>query len=221
MNERVLPVWVVPTHREVVDLYWVAHGWLRDTGSLWASGIIAALLWAEGGVRFGPVTGRDEQPVTSEVAVAEWFSAVAAVDGPGGGAGDGVEALCAGLGVRFWAPDPVVPRRYAEGVYQTLEWLISVSPSARPVPPKCSAPPLPIPERRADGSTPSADELLTRAFLAYPVLSCLSESQDLSLRQRVAAEAQEHRRLAELIAETERREAQAQSPDTRPGAGGT
>lgn len=175
---------------------------------MWASGITAAVLWVMGGIKRGPVTGREEQPVTGPIAAAESWAALGASD-PTAAARLGLAGVYERLGVALVPPNAVTPRQYAEGVHRTLEWLLNLSPAARPLPARRLAPPLPIPVRRADGSIPSGDELLERTVHADPYLASLPEVLQLSLRERVEAEAREYRRLAALIADVERRASRA------------
>lgn len=63
----VTPEWVAPSAREVDDAHWLAFQEYAERSAVAAGGVGAALAWVRGG-RVGPVTGRDEQPVTEALA---------------------------------------------------------------------------------------------------------------------------------------------------------
>jgi hypothetical protein len=79
------PEWLAPSRSEVADLQWLAYQAYVE-GSVRSGGMAAAVAWVQGG-RAGPVTDRDERPVTRELAaicsewVAEMWAAVAVADG--------------------------------------------------------------------------------------------------------------------------------------------
>ena len=181
----VTPAWVVPSPREVDDAHWLAFPEYADRGLVVAGGVGAALAWVRGG-RVGPVTGRDEQPVTVMLARAEMWAATAA-ERPGR-TPPPLERICADLGVAFWPPGEV-DTRWATGVRATLRWLLGTPGQQAPAE---------LPVRRPDGTTPTADELYEVAVAATPFLFELPE-QRVALRSRVEANARRYRELAEMI----------------------
>lgn len=181
----VIPEWVVPSAREVDDAHWLAFKEYAERGSVAAGGVGAALAWVRGG-RVGPVTCRDEQPVTEVLARAEmWAAAVA--ERPGS-TPPPLEQICADLGVAYWRPGEV-DSRWATGVRAALRWLLGAPGQQAPAE---------LPVRRADGSTPTAEELYEVAVAAAPFLFELPE-QRVALRSRVEANARRYRELAEMI----------------------
>lgn len=185
------PEWVVPSSREVDDAHWLAYRGYVDHGSVAAEGACAALAWVRGGGN-GPVTGRDEQPVTEALARAEMWAAsaverIVSVPPP-------LERICGDLGVAYWPPGEVDPG-WATGVRVVLRWLYG-APGQKP--------PIEVPVRLADGTTPSADQLYEVAIKAMPYLYELPE-QRRELRYRVEANARRYRQLADQIEDTKRR----------------
>lgn len=181
----VTPEWVVPSPREVDDAYWLAHQEHADRHSAAAGGVGAALAWVRGG-RVGPVTGRDEQPVTEALARAEMWAATAA-ERPGR-TPPPLERTCADLGVAFWSPG-AVDNRWATGARATLRWLLGAPGQQAPAE---------LPVRRSDGSTPTAAELYEAVVATTPFLFELPE-QRAALRSRVETNARRYRELAEII----------------------
>jgi hypothetical protein len=149
----------------------------------------AAAAWVQGG-RSGPVTDRGERPVTRELAVAEMWAAVAVADG---GTPPPLEAICEQFRVRYGAPLAVHPS-WADGVWRGLRWLTGTQ----------TEPPLELPVRHVDGSTPSAEELYGLALAAAPHLSWPVEERR-ALWDRVQHNARRYRELAERVADTQRR----------------
>ncbi|MGH3922650.1 MAG: hypothetical protein ACRDTT_07265 [Pseudonocardiaceae bacterium] len=184
--------------------------------SLWAQGITRTLLWVWGGIFEAPITGREEQPVSHRVALVESYTAQGMVSSPA--ALRGMEDISEGLGVAYLTPPFVMSHRYALGVYQTLEWLMSLSPANRTVL-KTPPPPLPIPVRERDGSTPTAGELIARKIAAEPYLgaSDLPEIITEDLYRLAEAEEKENRRMAESIAATEHRLSEEYEAEQREG----
>jgi hypothetical protein len=148
----------------------------------------AAVAWVQGG-RSGPVTDRDERPVTRELAVAEMWAAVAVADG---GTPPPLQSICEQFGVRYRAP-LAVDRLWADGVWRALRWLTGTQ----------TEPPLELPVRRVDGSTPSAEELYGLALAAAPHRSWPEEDRR-ELWDRVQCNARRYRELAERVADTQR-----------------
>lgn len=181
----VTPAWVVASSREVEDAHWLAIDEYAERGSVAAGGVGAALAWVSGG-RVGPVTGREEQPVTESLARAEMWAATAA-ERPGR-APPPLERICADLGVAFRQPTEV-DSRWATGVRATLRWLLRIANQQAPAE---------LPVRRTDGTIPTAGELYELAVAATPFLFELPEQRS-ALRVRVEANARRYRELAEII----------------------
>jgi hypothetical protein len=110
-----------------------------------------------------------------------------------GGAAPPLVSICAQLGVAFRAPLPV-GRVWADGVWWALRWLNDAQ----------AAPPLELPVRHVDGSTPSAEELYGLALAAAPQRSWPIEERR-ALWDRVERNARRYRELAALVADTKRR----------------
>ena len=185
--QPVHPVWSSRGFRELDDLHWLAYAVDREKQSAFAAGVGASLGWIRGG-RVAPVTERDESPVTRELATAEtWACAAAATPGirppP-------LEEICRELGVRNW---PVLPAGvgWAEGGEVCLRWLLG----------RQDRPPLPIPERLADGSLPSPKELMEREIAARP-WAFEEPERRLELRRRAESTARRDQQLEDLIART-------------------
>ncbi|MGH3777966.1 MAG: hypothetical protein ACRDRR_19910 [Pseudonocardiaceae bacterium] len=215
-GEGKLPRWVVPSGKEADDLFLVAHQMVTDVGSLWAQGITTTLLWVRGGILEAPISGRQERPVSHRVALVESYMAQGMLTSPA--SLRGMKDVSEGLGVEYLIPPFAMSHRYALGVYQTLEWLMSLSPENRPVL-KTPPPPLPIPLRERDGSTPTAGELFSRKIAAEPYLwsSNVPESITQDLHRLAEAEEKENRRMAESITATEHRLARAYEAEQREG----
>lgn len=185
--QPVHPAWSARGRRELDDLHWLAYAVDRGQQSAFAGGVAACLGWVRGG-RIAPVTERDESPVTRELATAEmWACAAAATPGipppP-------LEEICAELGVRNW---PVLPAGvgWAEGGEVCLRWLLGQQ----------DRPPLPIPERLADGSLPSPEGLIEREIAARP-WAFEEPERRLELRRGAEREVRRGQQLVDLIART-------------------
>ncbi len=179
------PAWAAPSRREIDDLHWLAYRARRELGKPWCSGISRTLAWARGG-RAAPITGRDDAPVTRELATAEMWAANAAStpDLPP----PPLEEISSRLGVVHVAPQPV-DADLADGAWRALRWLLGEHDQR---------PPLPLPVRHDDGTTPTADELYEVAFAAAPDQFRLPE-QRAELRTRVEQNARRYRDLATAI----------------------
>lgn len=187
----VCPGWVVPSPCEVDDAHWLAYRAYVHSGSVAVGGVCSALAWVRG-AGFGPVTGRDEQPVTEALARAEMWAASAAeriVDIP-----PPVESIYVGLGVAYWPAGEVDPG-WATGVRAVLRWLYG-TPGQKP--------PIEVPVRLVDGTTPTAEELYDVAVRVTPYLYELPERQ-VELWRRVEANARRYRQLAAQIEDIKRR----------------
>lgn len=179
------PAWAAPSRREIDDLHWLAYRARRDLGRPWYCGISRTLAWARGG-RAAPITGRTDAPVTRELATAEMWAANAA------STPDLVpprlEDISAQLGVPH-VPPQRVDADLADGAWRALRWLLGE---------RDQGPPLPLPVRHDDGSTPTADELYDIALAAAPDRFRLPE-QRAELRTRVEQNARRYRDLAAAI----------------------
>jgi hypothetical protein len=203
----VVPGWVVPTQRQVWDLYWLAFGVhlaTRDeeSGAQRPGGVFVTVLWVVGASGIpGPITGRSERPVTKTVARAEFFAAAAAVQAAVGRVtvSDRIPLadVCAGLGVAYWPvlEDGCVER--VRGVGAALAWLGAGQDG------RTYGAPLPIPARNTDGSIPTVEQLYERAVTGAPFR--YEPEERVELRRRLSAEVDGYRRSAELIAQTQRR----------------
>jgi hypothetical protein len=187
------PGWVKPPPWEVEDLHWLAYRRYADSDSSRAAGICVTLAWVRGG-RAGPVTGRDERPVTVVVAAAEMWAAVAvSEDGPP----PPLRAICADLDVVFWEPT-VSNRGFAEGARGVLEWLLGTPGVNGRVPPML------VPKRLPDGSVPSVKELYQQEIATGPYRQWGPEARR-ALRDRVEVEVCRYHALVEEIEDTKRR----------------
>jgi hypothetical protein len=203
----VVPGWVVPSQRQVWDLYWLSLGVHMATRNEEPApqrpgGVLVAVLWVVGAPGIpGPITARAERPVTQPIAQSELFAAAAAAQAAVGviAAPDRIPlaGICAGLGVAYWPviEDGRVER--AQGVGHALGWLGAGQPGRQ------YAAPLPIPVRNADGSIPTVEELYEQAVRGVGV-GCEPE-QRAELRRRLAADVMAYQRSAELITVTQRR----------------
>lgn len=185
-----LPVWVAPPAHEVADLWWLAHRDWTERRSPWTGGVIAAVEWVIG-TGCGPVTAREERPVTRNLAIAEFCAAAVVIRGSGP-----LESECRRLGVTYreplrWGSD------FAVGAWRTLGWLTD------PKPTRCC--PLPVPLRNRDGSVPTADQLYDQAIAADPD-SYTTREQRVELRDTAVKAEDDFRWLAARVEETRRRE---------------
>lgn len=179
------PTWAAPSHREIDDLHWLAYRARRELGQPWYSGISRTLAWVRGG-RAAPITGRTDSPVSRELATAEMWAATAAstpdIPPPP------LEDISARLGVPHVAPQRV-DVDLADGAWRALRWLLG-EPG--------QGPPLSLPVRHDDGTTPTADELYDIALAAAPDRFRLPE-QRAELHNRVEQNARRYRDLAAAI----------------------
>lgn len=183
------PRWVKPTADEVDDFHWLGYRVHTEAGPEWVSGAVTAAAWVRGG-RTAPVTERDEQPVTAALAEAELWAAVAA-----GPAGDGLPltSIYTRLGVTPWPTQPV-SRQWAEGAWRALRWLLGL---------QGQGPPLPLPVRNPDGTTPTRDELYAAQMALQPWRYSQPEQQQ-ALRTRLHTDVRRSIELIALIDDTKR-----------------
>lgn len=142
------PDWVTLDASQISDLHWLAYAMLVQTRLPWAAGVGAAISWIRGG-RNGPITERDEQPVTRAIADAERWAAEAARDP------DHAPPLGAIYAQLEVAPRPPLPGQdpnYAVGVWRALRWVLRVPGQD---------PPLDIPRRHPDGRVFVAADIYT------------------------------------------------------------
>jgi hypothetical protein len=165
----VLPAWVVPSPVEVDDLHWLAYRLSGDTGRPWISGVAETVAWVRG-LRTGPITGSDGQPVTEARADIELHAAVT---------------------------DPHFDAGWAGGVIMALRWLLGSYTGP-------AVPPLPLPERRQDGTTLIAEDLLAQERAADPS-RYETPAQRSAARQGAEIMARQYREIAALIEDTKQR----------------
>jgi len=192
ISRPVAPDWV----REpaaLADLHVLAYRRHADVGSPRHDGMAVTAAWLRG-VRTAPVTFRDEQPVTRAVAQAEKLAAAWVSSD---GAKPPLEEFCAELGVPYRAP-VATNAHYALGVWEVLHWL-TADPLER------RTPPVDVPERNPDGSIPTAEALYAEAVAEEPWRYRLPERR-VELRDQSERRAARARGLADLVAETVRRE---------------
>lgn len=175
---------------EVVDLWWLAHRDWTEQRSLWTGGVLGAVEWVIG-TGCGPMTAREEQPVTRNLAIAEFCAAAVVIRGAGP-----LESECRRLGVTYlepisWGSD------FAVGVWRTLGWLTDSQPT------RCS--PLPVPLRNPDGNVPTADQLYAQSIATNPH-DYTTPEQRVELRNTAVKAEDDFRWLAARVEETRRRE---------------
>lgn len=181
------PEWVDPTWHQVGDLSCLALGGVVEQQATECAGMVAAVAWVRG-LMTGPITGRDNDPLSRQCAIAELWTAAAVQPGwptpP-------LPELCAMLRVDYRRPLAVEPS-YARGAWSALRWLTGTD----------NQPPLDLPTRNRDGSVASADQVY-RALLARQRI--VPAEDRASLRARAERVADRSKRLAELVASTAER----------------
>src|SRR5437868_5227187 len=106
-----IPAWVTPPAVEVDDLRWLAYCYALDRGFSEfpaAAGMIGAIDWVWGD-RTGPITAREEQPVTRALADAELWAAIAVDDIHHNRHLPPLDLICAKLGVVNWPVQSMDP----------------------------------------------------------------------------------------------------------------
>ena len=156
---------------------------------------MAGAMWLCGS-RSAPITRRVDVPVTRELAESERIAALLSLDELFGPPRFPAEAYCADMGVTFVEPRPV-SSRWAEGVHATLRWVLGRQGIDGPV-----GPPISLPERRADGTLITAEEIYEREVARAGV--SLGPEQRAELRRGAAAAEQRTRRLAARVLELQR-----------------
>lgn len=190
-----VPAWVVPSPERVMEMQEVVFQRYTDTQLEWVRGAANVLLWVLWGSLRGPVTGRPEQPVTAEMAEAEWWVAAAVVEPPGIPA-LALEEICAQLGVAYFPPGVGCTRSVARGVWPMLGWLLGMEEAGSPDG-------LPSVWRR-QGRTPSAEELYDKEIAVGQDRYRLPEAQ-IALWRRVRRDAARYRRVVARIEDAKRR----------------
>lgn len=162
------PDWVVPPVSQIADEHWLSYAMLRNTRRPWAAGVACAIAWIRGG-RVGPITERDEQPVTRALAEAESWAAEAVRD----------PSCPPPLGL-IYAQLKVVPARpqsghdvnYCVGVWLALRWVLGVPGQEAP---------LPVPRRHPDGTLYTGDDLYAEVLRGK--MERLSPEQRATIRR--------------------------------------
>lgn len=148
----VVPAWVAPQHRQVVELHYLTYGLVEAIGDGEARGQLAAVGWVVGGDRT-PATYWSA-PATWEQARAEsWVALCVAAEAP-----PPTEQDWARLGV---SPRPTVVDDVdsAYGVWRTLAWLLGVRPD----------PPVELPERDEGGELVGGPLYVARPDPSSPI----------------------------------------------------
>lgn len=175
MGETALiPAWVVQPPAQVADCHRIAHATAVRTGRARLQAVAASINWVTGG-QDAPMTERGDEP-TAAVARAEYMVAGGPVPA------DAWRTL--GVAPRDAVTDHPV---WSEGVGLALGWLLGIH----------SRPPVELPRRNPDGSTPDADQLYREAVAARPHCSWLPEQRNAA-RSEAARLAGRYRRLVEL-----------------------
>ncbi len=159
----------------------------------WHRGVTLTIGWLHGGA--GPVTLRDEQPVTRGLVNAERWAAIwVDTDGPKLSLRDD----CERFGVAYWEP-VVTSRLWARGAETVLAWLLANPLEQR-------RPPMPVPERNAEGAVATAEELYQRELSAAPHAHWGPEERRAARTRAEVAEIRSQR-LAALVEDSLRRAA--------------
>lgn len=175
------PDWVAAPPVAVSDCHWLAYRQYRDTNAAKPAGICAALSWIRGG-RPGPMTDRDERPVTAALAQAERYAAMYTAEGD---RSLPLRSACIKLDVAYWQPIEY-ERGWCIGVETTLGWLL-----------KLSKPSIELPTRNADGTVPTFRELYEQR--CQPWLDPVARN---TLRENIEREIERSHRLIALIEQT-------------------
>jgi hypothetical protein len=141
---RLVPDWVIPDHRQVIDFHWMAHKMGHDAGWVNARGQATAVDWATGGRR-APVTRRGDRASRALVRAESWVALCRAANDS-----EPTPADWDHLGVPY-SRSREADRDFAHGAWRALAWLLGVRPD----------PPLDVPLRAEDGSVPPGSETYT------------------------------------------------------------
>jgi hypothetical protein len=184
-----VPVWVVPRWHELRELVVMAEMTVTNprvpTGKrLFYGGMVDATGWVLGRL-FGPVTGRDEVPVTFLTAQFETAIADCVLrDEPLGW----VSELCEPAGVKYWPPLADLTSDQVRGARMALRWLTGVD----------ETPPLPVPLRNPDGALVTASQMYDSLLRREPQADA---GRRLELRRQAAKSAEESYAVAKAIRE--------------------
>jgi hypothetical protein len=132
--QAVIPAWVVPAHRRVVELHYLVYRFVEVVGTAHFRGQLAAVEWVVGRGS-APVTGRPDRATWPQARAESWVALCVAAQAPEPTGRDWVR-----LGVQprlATVDDP----DWAHGAWRTLAWLLGVRPE----------PPVELPERDEDG----------------------------------------------------------------------
>jgi hypothetical protein len=163
------------------------RGVVEDRDRQACAGMVAAIGWARGLIKVGPVTCRDERVVTVEVAQAESFAAAAARPDWSSPPLDEMYEL---LSVPHWAPVNTDPG-YVLGVCATLQWLCGVDAAQVPIP---------IPLRTASGALAGETEIYAGLLARNP--TPLQAWERAELRREARETYARSQYLAEIVAYT-------------------
>jgi hypothetical protein len=177
----IVPAWVEVPPGQLADAHRIAHALAPAAAEL--RPVAATLDWVtSGGARPAPMTGRPLEPTASAVR-----SEMMLADSVALGGGQDLDAA-------WWSTLGVAPARsvttdvvWSRGTVTTTGWLLGLH----------TRPPVRLPRRLADGTTPSADDL-------YAEYSARAREPEQRRDARAAADrdAALYRRLAELAATT-------------------
>jgi len=144
-NAAIVPEWVVPPVRQVIEMHYVAYRLAEEVRLPQARGVLAAMEWVTGG-QAAPVTGLDG-PVTQVAARAESWVALCVAAGVAPSASDWGE-----LGVQPRAAT-TQDAELAHWTWRTLAWLLGARRD----------PPVELPRRDAEGKVaPGEERYVTR-----------------------------------------------------------
>ncbi|MFC5230300.1 hypothetical protein [Pseudonocardia zijingensis] len=183
MPTATVPAWVVPPPGSVADAHALTHalvGELQgDDRAHRHAGACAAISWVVG-LQPGPMTHRDGEPTTAAVRGEMML-------------GDAVAAGEIELPDAVWAALDVPPARpvtghvgWAAGVAASLGWLLGVH----------TRPPVRLPRRLPDGSTPTAEQLAAE----YVARTFGEPEARAEARRRAVQDAALYQRLAAVVA---------------------
>lgn len=179
-DHAVIPAWVVPAHKQVVELHFLAYRLAEVIDDAEPGGRLAAVEWVVG-LAPAPVTQRRDAASWEQVRAESWVALCVAADAPAPTVAD-----WARLGVTA-EPAATADVEWAYGAWRTLAWFLGVR----------SDPPVELPERYADGSLVGGPRYATRPNPASPAW----REAEARRRERARADARRHwqhvRRLAD------------------------
>ena len=179
---------MLPTRWQVSDLACLASRAVAEDQSAECAGILAGVGWVRGSIA-GPITGREDDPLTREIATAELWAAAAVQPG---WAMLPYRHLCSTLRVEYHEPLEVEPW-FAHGVWLVLRWLTGTGDQGAP---------MELPVRTCGGTVATAEQILARLVEQGGAIA----HEDLaSLRVEAERTSERSRRLAALVTDTARR----------------